>query len=50
MNTIINNNKLQSPVAKVNKRLNAYEQTVLFPKKVRQANEMLKNVGLPKFK
>jgi hypothetical protein len=49
MNTI-NNNNLQPPVAKVNKCLNAYEQTVLFPNKVRQANEMLKNVGLPKFK
>ncbi|MDR3296779.1 MAG: hypothetical protein LBS94_00905 [Prevotellaceae bacterium] len=46
MNTNTNNN-LPEPVIEIDERLNAYENMVLFPEKVRQANDMLKNIGLP---
>jgi len=32
----------------IDKALNKYEDKVLFPDKLEKANEMLKNVGLPK--
>ena len=33
---------------RIDKSLNQYEDKVLFPDKLEKANEMLKNVGLPK--
>jgi hypothetical protein len=41
-------NDKKSPVVKINKTLNKYSNVVLFPDKVEKANEMLKNIGLPK--
>ncbi len=41
-------NKKKVPTIAVDKSLNKYEEVVLFPKKVAKANEMLKNIGLPK--
>jgi hypothetical protein len=41
-------NKKKVPVVAVDKSLNKYDEVVLFPKKVAKANEMLKNIGLPK--
>lgn len=32
----------------IDKKLNEYENKILFPEKLAKANEMLKNVGLPK--
>lgn len=32
----------------IDKSLNQYEEKVLFPDKLEKANDMLKNVGLPK--
>lgn len=32
----------------IDKSLNQYENKVLFPEKLKKANDMLKNVGLPK--
>lgn len=33
---------------RIDKKLNEYENKILFPEKLAKANEMLKNVGLPK--
>lgn len=33
---------------RIDKSLNQYEDKILFPDKLEKANEMLKNVGLPK--
>lgn len=33
---------------RIDKSLNQYEEKVLFPDKLEKANEMLRNVGLPK--
>jgi len=43
-------NKTKVPVIGVDKALNKYDEVVLFPKKVARANQMLKNIGLPKSK
>ncbi len=40
--------KLKKSKVRIDKRLNEYENKVLFPEKLAKANEMLKNVGLPK--
>ncbi len=40
--------KLKKSKVRIDKRLNDYENKVLFPEKLAKANEMLKNVGLPK--
>ena len=41
-------NKIKTPIVKIKDALNEYENKVLFPEKLAKANEMLKNVGLPK--
>lgn len=33
---------------RIDKSLNQYEDKVLFPDKLEKANDMLKNIGLPK--
>jgi hypothetical protein len=43
-------NKKKVPIVRVDKSLNKYDDMVLFPKKVAKANDMLKNIGLPKSK
>lgn len=41
-------NKRKIPVVKVDESLKQYKNTPLFQDKVDKANEVLKNVGLPK--
>ena len=36
------------PIVKIDKSLNKYDDIVLFPNKLKKANEMLRKVGLPK--
>ncbi len=36
------------PIVKIDKSLNKYKNVVLFPEKLKKANEMLRTVGLPK--
>ncbi len=43
-------NENKTPIIRIDKSLDKYESKVLFPEKVEKANEMLKNVGLPKLK
>ena len=40
--------KRNVPIVRIDKSLNKYKDTVLFPDKLAKANEMLRNVGLPK--
>jgi hypothetical protein len=41
-------NKSKKPIIKINSDLNKYRGQVLFPKKLKKANEILGRVGLPK--
>ncbi len=41
-------NKRKTPIVKQNKALNKHNNTVLFPDKLKKANEVLRAVGLPK--
>lgn len=41
-------NKRKAPIVIIDKKLNKFNEVVLFPKKVEKANEMLKTIGLPK--
>jgi hypothetical protein len=41
-------NKSNVPIVIIDKSLNKYDKIVLFPEKVKKANEMLKEIGLPK--
>ena len=43
-------NKKKVPIVQIDKSLNKYNNVVLFPDKLEKANEMLRTVGLPKFK
>lgn len=40
--------KRKIPIVKIDKSLNKYDDIVLFPDKLKKANEMLRKVGLPK--
>lgn len=42
--------KRKIPIVRIDKSLNKYDDIVLFPEKLEKANEMLRTVGLPKFK
>ena len=42
-------NKKNVPIVKIDRSLDKYAKKTLFPDKVKMANEMLKNVGLPNF-
>jgi hypothetical protein len=46
----MNRNITTKPVVLIDKSLDAYNDTVLFPKKLAKANERLKKTGLPDFK
>lgn len=48
MRTIKELNKRKTPVVRIDQSLDKYNNVVLFPDKVAQANEMLKTIGLPK--
>jgi hypothetical protein len=41
-------NKSKLPIVKIDKGLDKYKDTILFPEKVKKANEALKKIGLPK--
>ena len=41
-------NKRKVPIVRIDKSLNKYDNIVLFPDKLEKANQMLRNVGLPK--
>lgn len=43
-------NKIKTPIIKIDHRLDKYENIVLFPDKLKEANEILDRVGLPKEK
>ncbi len=45
---IVELNKLNLPIVKIDKLLGKYKDKVLFKEKVEKANETLKSVGLPK--
>jgi hypothetical protein len=40
-------NKKKIPIVKIEKSLDKFKGKVLFPAKLKQANEILKRVGLP---
>ena len=49
MNTkILELNRQNLPIVKINRNLDKYENNVLFSKKVDEANNVLRTVGLPK--
>jgi hypothetical protein len=41
-------NKRKTPIVKIDKELEKYRGEILFPKKLKKANEILERVGLPK--
>jgi hypothetical protein len=43
-------NEFKVPIIPIDEDLARYDNVVLFPKKVARANEVLKKIGLPKFK
>jgi len=43
-------NKSILPIVRIDKSLDKYENKVLFPEKLAQANEAIKTIGLPKKK
>lgn len=48
MKNIEDLNKKKTPIVKIDKKLEKYSGKILFPEKLKQANETLKKVGLPK--
>ena len=48
--TIKQLNKSKTPIVKINKDLDKYAKKILFPEKLKEANRILKEVGLPKLK
>ena len=46
--TIKQLNKTKTPIVRINRKLDKLAGKVLFPEKVKEANETLKKVGLPK--
>jgi hypothetical protein len=48
MKKITELNETKTPVVRIDKSLNKFEKVVLFPSKVRKANKMLREIGLPK--
>ncbi len=43
-------NKSKTPIVKINRALDKLSAKVLFPKKLEEANRILKTIGLPKTK
>ena len=48
MTTIKEFNKKKVPIVSIDKSLNKYDKVVLFPEKVKKANDALKSMGMPK--
>jgi len=48
MRTITEIKNLKTPIVRFDSSLDKYDDTILFPDKLKKANEMLKNIGLPK--
>jgi hypothetical protein len=48
MNVTAEIKKRKIPIVRVDETLNKYDNTILFPDKLKKANEMLKKIGLPK--
>lgn len=48
--TIKELNKRKTPIVVINKSLDKLADKVLFPEKLKEANKILKTVGLPKLK
>jgi len=46
--TIKQLNKSKTPIVKINKSLDKLADKILFPDKVKEANRILKTIGLPK--
>ncbi len=46
--TIKQLNKSKTPIVKINKTLDKLADKILFPDKVKEANRILKTIGLPK--
>ena len=46
--TIKQLNKSKTPIVKINKSLDKLADKILFPDKVKEANRVLKTIGLPK--
>ena len=46
--TIKQLNKSKTPIIKINKSLDKLADKILFPDKLKEANRVLKTVGLPK--
>jgi hypothetical protein len=40
--------KRKTPIVRIDKSLNKYDEIILFPDKLEKANEMLKKIGLPR--
>ena len=40
--------KRKIPIVKIDKSLDKFDDKILFPEKLKKANEMLKKIGLPK--
>jgi len=50
MNSIKEINASNIPLVIIDKRLNALDKTILFPKKVEEAKNFIEKFGLPKVK
>ena len=48
MNVTVEIKKRKIPIVRMDKTLNEYDNTILFPSKLEKANEMLRKIGLPK--
>jgi len=48
MNVTAELKKRRIPIVRVDESLNGYDNTILFPDKLKKANEMLRKIGLPK--
>ena len=40
--------KRKTPIVKIDKSLDMFDDKILFPEKLERTNEMLKKIGLPK--
>lgn len=41
-------NKKKAPIIKIDNSLKSFSKKILFPEKVEKANQMLREIGLPK--
>ena len=48
MNVTVEIKNRKIPIVRMDKALNKYDNTILFPDKLEKTNEMLRKIGLPK--